>query len=132
MPIVVSHEPARPLSGPEKVAALLLALDREAAQRVLKHFSHDDLLRLAKHAAKLGNVGAPVIEPLIAELIEQVSGSGPDLVGGASKAEQLLTGVIPAEAVAEIMSDVLGSSNQFLWQRLSTNSRRRVRRISFR
>ncbi len=120
MSSLVPEEAPRSLSGPQRVAALLLSLDKEVAQRVLKHFDSHDLRRLAKHASTLGNVGAQTLDPLVDDLIEQLSGAGPDLVGSASKAEQLLTGLIPEEDVAEIMSEVLGSSNQFFWQKLSS------------
>lgn len=119
MASLVPQEAARSLNGPQKVAALLLSLDKEVAHRVLKHFDSQDLRSLAKHASTLGNVGAQTLDPLVDELIEQLSGAGPDLVGSASKTEQLLSGLIPDEHVAEIMSEVLGSANQFFWQKLT-------------
>jgi flagellar motor switch protein FliG len=120
MASLVPQEASKSLNGPQKVAALLLSLDKEIAHRVLKYFDAQDLRSLAKHASTLGAVGAQTLDPLIDDLIEQLSGPGPDVVGSASKAEQLLSGLIPEEDVAEIMSEVLGSANQFFWQKLTS------------
>lgn len=120
MTSLLSNEQAKALNGPEKVAAVLLSLDKDVAQRVLKHFDQNELRRLAKHAAGLGSVPASILEQLIDDMIDNLSRDGSELVGSAGQAEQLLTGIIPPEQLADIMSDVLGSSNQFFWRRLST------------
>jgi flagellar motor switch protein FliG len=111
--------PSRPLAGAEKVAAILLALDREVSQRLLKHFDQVELRRIAKVAAGLGTVPASVMEDLIEDLIGQLSLDGADLMGTLGQAENLLTGVVPEEQVAEIMSELLGKSNEHFWKRLS-------------
>lgn len=111
---------SRPLAGAEKVAAILLALDRDVAQRLLSHFDQIELRRIAKVAANLGTVPAAVMESLIDEMISQLSMEGADLVGTIGQAESLLTGVVPEEQVAEIMCDLLGKSNEHFWQRLSS------------
>jgi flagellar motor switch protein FliG len=110
---------ASPLSGPQRVAALLLSLDKETAQRVLKHFDQAELRKIARCAAELGSVSAPTIEPLFSDFLDELSQSDAELVGSAGQAEQLLIGVVPADQVADIMSDVLGSSNSQLWLRVS-------------
>ncbi len=112
--------PSRPLAGAEKVAAILLSLDRDVAQRLLKHFDQVELRRIAKVAASLGTVPAAVMEQLIEDLIGQLSMDGTDLMGTLGQAEALLMGVVPEEQVAEIMSEVLGKSNEHFWRRLST------------
>ena len=108
------------LQGSDKAAALLLSIDPEIARRLLRHFDQDDLHQLAKRAAALGVVGGEALESLIGDFSDQFFSRTPDLIGAPEKAEQLLTGVIPPENVAEIMSDVIGGSNQFFWQRLSS------------
>lgn len=116
-----SNGQSRSLKGPEKVAALLLSLDKFVAKRILKHFNQNELRQITKFAASLGSVPATTLEPLIDKFSDQFS-SGVSLVGTAGEAEQMLTGIIPPEEVADIMSDVLGNSNHLLWERLSTVS----------
>lgn len=118
MTTLVAQEQSRSLDGAEKVAAVLLALDREASQRILKYFDHDELREIARLAAGLGAVPATALEEIYSALIDEISHGGVDLVGNVAQAENLLTGVISEEQVADIMSDVRGSSNQFFWRRV--------------
>ncbi|MCX7900198.1 MAG: flagellar motor switch protein FliG, partial [Methylocystis sp.] len=60
------------------------------------------------------------LERLYDDLIEQISSEQDEIVGDVGRAEELLTGVIPEEQVADIISDVRGVSNQFVWRRLPT------------
>jgi flagellar motor switch protein FliG len=122
MTSATSSERTRSLNGPESVAALLLSVDKSIAQNILKHFDQSELRQIAILAAGLGSVPASTMEPLIDEFIDQFMNGRANLLGSAGEAEQLLTGVIPAEQIAEIMSDVLGSSNNVVWDRLSNVS----------
>lgn len=115
----MTNDQMRPLNGPERVAALLLSVDKYVAQRVLKHFDQNELRQITKFAAGLGSVSASTIEPLIDDFMTQLTSGGTDLRGTAGEAEQLLTGVIPPDQVAEIMSDVLGSPNSLVWDRVA-------------
>ena len=108
----------RTLSGPEKVAALLLAMGKPLASRLLKHFDPAELKAITRSAAALGAVPITALEGLVEELAQQFS-RGVDLRGTAAEVEHLLGGVLPPDQVAEIMSDVLGSSNSSTWVRLS-------------
>lgn len=116
---LVTNERTRTLNGPEKVAALLLSVDKDVAQRVLKHFDQNELRQITKFAAGLGAVPASTIEPLIEDFMTQLSSGGSELRGTASEAEQLLTGIIPADQVADIMSDVQGRPNDQIWERVA-------------
>lgn len=113
------QERRRPLGGAEKVAAVLLALDRDASSRVLKHFDQKELRKVARLAANLGSVPKAALEEICAVLVEEIRNSEPDLVGGPALAEDLIARVLPDEEVADIMSDVRGSSNKFLWRRVA-------------
>jgi len=117
---LLAIQPSPALLGAEKVAAILLALDRDVAQRLLKHFDQVELRRIARVAAGLGTVPSTVMEDLIEEMIGQLSTDGADLMGTLGQAESLLTGVVSEEQVAEIMCDLLGKSNDYFWRRLST------------
>lgn len=123
---VVTRDRSYSLDGAEKVAALLLALDRDLAQRVLRHFDQIELRRIAKCAAGLGTISANFVDPLIIEFINQLSTDSPDLMGTPGVAENLIEGVVPPDQVADIMSHVLGSSNRFFWERLASIDDKRL------
>lgn len=108
----------RKLQGVERVAALLLAMGQPAAGRVLKHMDAFELRQVTRATASLGAVPATAIEQLVEEFAGHFTG-GPDLLGAANEAEQLLAGALPPEQVADILSDVLGSANHSMWDKLS-------------
>lgn len=108
----------RPLGGPEKIAAVLLSLDRGASSRILKHFDHAELKQIARVAATLDVVPSATLEEICNGLIEEITNGQPDLMGGESVAEDLLASALPDEQVADIMSELKGRSNKFLWRRI--------------
>src|ERR1700730_4663803 len=109
---------ARVLKGADKVAALLLAMGKPVAGRLLKHFDPLELRLIIRSASELGAVQTPVLEALVEEFCSHFS-NGLDLLGNAGEAEQLLNGAFPPEQVADILSDVLGSSNSSMWEKLA-------------
>jgi flagellar motor switch protein FliG len=109
---------ARVLKGADKVAALLLAMGKPVAGRLLKHFDPLELRLITRSASELGSVPTPALEALIEEFSGHFA-KGLDLLGNAGEAEQLLNGAFPPEQVADILSDVLGSSNSGMWEKLA-------------
>ena len=108
----------RSLKGTEKVAALLLAMGKPLASRILKHFDNDELREITRSVTELGSVPMLLLESTIEEFGAQFSrGSG--IVSSANEAQELLSGVLSPEEITDIMSDVTGNSNQTIWQRLS-------------
>jgi flagellar motor switch protein FliG len=108
---------ARRLSGPDKVAALLLAMGKPLASQLLKHFDEADIKLIAKSASTLGRVSRSALDEIISEFSEGLN-LGADLRGSMGDAEELLAGVVSPEAAAEIMQDVRGSATQQVWPRI--------------
>ena len=106
------------LRGPERVAALLLAMGKPLASRILKHFDVDELKQITRSVAELGVVPAPTLELLVEDFAGQFA-NGVDLLGSPSEVEQMLDGVLAPEQIADVMSDVTGNSNEAMWDRLS-------------
>jgi flagellar motor switch protein FliG len=109
------------LKGAEKVAALLLSLEKPVAARLLAKFDPVELRQVTRAAAELGAVPVATLEALIEEFASYFS-NGVDLVGSVGQVQQLLAGVVPPDQISEIMSEVLGSSNHSLWERISSVS----------
>jgi len=106
------------LRGAERTAALLLAMGKENADRIVRHFGEEDLKHLARTAATLGRVPRSAIDSLVDELAEAVS-VGADLMGNDSVAEQLISGFLPEDQAAELMSDLRGDAGKVVWPRLA-------------
>jgi flagellar motor switch protein FliG len=107
------------LQGPDKVAALLLAMGKPLAGRLLKHFDPDELKLITRSVAGLGTIPVHSLEGVIEEFAGQFL-NGIDLRGSAAEVEQLLSGVLTQSQIAELMSDVTDGATQPMWERLST------------
>ena len=111
----------RNLRGPERVAALLLAMGKPVAERLLPHFEAAELKRISRSAAGLGPVPSDQMEALIEDFAGQFS-VGLNLLGSAREIENLMSGVIPPEQIAEFMSDAPAkadhSSEETVWERV--------------
>lgn len=118
---VKSNSGARQLQGVDRVAVLLLAMGKPAAGRLLKHFSSEEIKLITRSAAELGPISPVQLETLVEEFATQFS-NGSSLFGTASEVEKLLSGVLPPEQIAELMTDVLGNSNRSIWDRISNVS----------
>jgi flagellar motor switch protein FliG len=109
------------LRGPDKVAALLLSMGRPLAGKLLQQFDTEEIRIVTRAAADLRPVTTQELEILIEEFAFKFS-SGPNILGTVGELEKLLTNVLPPEQVADIMADVLGSTNRSIWDRISSVS----------
>ena len=111
--------PKRVLTGRDKVAALLLAMGKPFAARVLKHFEEDEIKTVAESAAMLGTVPRRMLDDLITEFTATID-DGTDLHATAAEVEQLLTGLVPPELIAKVLQDLQGGGDKrAVWTRLS-------------
>jgi len=106
------------LKGPEKAAALLLAMGKPLANRLLKHLDGDEIREVTRSITELGSVSMTLLEETIEEFAGQIANGG-GIVSSAAEAQELLSGVLSPEEILDTMSDVTGNSNQTIWERLS-------------
>lgn len=104
--------------GSGKAAALLLAMSKGAASKLLKYLSEDEIRVVARSASSLGHVPQPALNALVHEFARSL-GLDRAVKGGIEDAEALLTGVLPAEQVRQIMSEVRSRASNAVWPRLS-------------
>jgi flagellar motor switch protein FliG len=108
---------ARPLTGPQKAAALLLALPDETAAALFARMHDDEIRDLSSAMAQLGTVSAEVVETLCKDFAEQLGHTGA-LVGSYESTERLLLKIMPAERVAQIMEEIRGPAGRTMWDKL--------------
>lgn len=108
----------RHLSPVDEVATLLLAMGKPAAGRLLKYFDSDEIRRITRSATQLGAVSASQLDHIVESFSIEFSAEG-SLVGTAQEVEKLLTGLLPADQVAEILADVRGDATRSVWERMS-------------
>jgi flagellar motor switch protein FliG len=119
---------AAPLAGVEKAAALLLAMGKPLASRLLAHFDEAELRRLAQAAAGLRALPAPQVEALVDDFADRFS-AGAEVVGDIDRARGLIEGALPGDVVADIMADVAGQPKQSFWTRAAALPDRRLAQL---
>jgi flagellar motor switch protein FliG len=113
-PAADTPDDARKFAGAQKAAAILLAMGKPPATRVLKHFEPRELREVTRAAAKLGTVSMAELEALVEEFTSQFS-AGASLLGDVGQAREMLTDAVPPEQVADIMSDLGGGGDDNIW-----------------
>jgi flagellar motor switch protein FliG len=116
-PIAPEPRPRR-FFGAEKAAALLFAMGKDHAARLLKYLDDEEIRAVARCAADLGTVPKPLLDQMAEEFIARIGFDG-DLRGSASLTEDLLTGILPPEQIKQIMADVRSRMNEAVWPRLA-------------
>jgi len=110
---------ARELSGPEKASAIILAMGKAPAARVLKHLEPPDLRAVARAATKLGVIPQSLLEKLTEEFSKDFS-EGASLLGDAAHVKGILSDVLPPEQATAILNDALGEeAGDDLWQAIA-------------
>jgi flagellar motor switch protein FliG len=102
-----SLDDEREFAGAQKAAAILLAMGKPPASRLLKHLEPRELRDVTRAAAQLGTVSVSALEALVEEFTSEFS-AGAKLLGDIGQAREMLTDAMPAEQVADIMADVFG------------------------
>lgn len=108
-------------SGPQRAAALMLALGTEHGAPIWDQLSNDEVKELSATIAQLGRVPAAVVEHLLVQFTGEVS-SMASLHGSFETTERLLVGILPDARVKEIMEDIRGPSGRTMWDKLSNVS----------
>ncbi|WP_371347774.1 flagellar motor switch protein FliG [Ancylobacter sp. IITR112] len=114
----VTARVARPLQGSDRVAALLMTMGRPVAARLMKHFQPEEIKAITRAIAEMRPVSTAQVELAIEEFATQFV-AGANVVGSPSDVERLLDGVLPPEQISAIMTDILGSTNHSIWDRIS-------------
>jgi flagellar motor switch protein FliG len=113
-----SLEDARRFIGAQKAAAILLAMGKAPATRLLKHLEPNELREVTRAAARLGTVSVPTLESLVEDFTSAFS-AGASLLGDVGHAREMVADSMSPDEVAEMLSDVSASSDDSVWDALS-------------
>lgn len=111
----------RVLTPAEEVAAVLIAMNKGSASRLVKYFDQAELKQITRAVAQLGPIPKTQLESIV-ERLAAFFADGANLIGSAREMEKLLEGVLTPEQIAEIMADVLGAGERSIWDRISNGS----------
>ncbi len=110
-------EEGRPLTGPQKAAALMLALGEAQCAQLFSRMHEDEIKEISGAMAQLGPVRSDMVERLCTDFTENLGGAG-DLVGSYENTERLLTKTLPRERVFQIMEEIRGPAGRTMWDKL--------------
>ena len=106
------------LSGPQRVAALMIVLGKEAAGKILLRLSHDEVLNVAKAAATLGTVDRPALERVIDDFSAKLA-EGPDVIGNLAQAQDLVADRLGPQEAERWIAGPAASSEVDVWKELN-------------
>jgi len=105
------------MTGPQKAAALMLALGEATAAEIFARMHEDEIRDLSQAMAQLGPVPSTVIEGLCHEFVDEMSKGG-SLLGSYENTERLLEKSLPRDRVAMIMEEIRGPAGRTMWDKL--------------
>ncbi len=106
------------LTGPQKAAALLLALGTDWGAPIWQELSDDEVVSVSVAMSELGNVTNDLTHTLLMDFISQMSLAGA-LLGTASSTERLLAEYLPPDRLTSIMEEIRGPAGRNMWEKLS-------------
>jgi flagellar motor switch protein FliG len=105
------------LSGNQKAAIVLFALDQDRAAKLFGMMEMDEIKELSSTMSQLGSVTSELVETLFMEFVEEISGTG-SLQGSYESTERLLRATLGEERVEEIMEELRGPAGRTMWDKL--------------
>lgn len=106
------------LTGPQKAAALLLALGSEWGQPIWQDLGDDEVIAISVAMSELGNVTNETTQALLMDFVSQMSLAGA-LLGTTASTERLLAEYLPPERYNLIMEEIRGPAGRNMWEKLS-------------
>ncbi len=112
-----SIEDAARLSGPEKVAVVMLALGEDHT-RLWEALDEEEIREISQIMSGLGTVSSAAVEGLLMEFVAGMSGTGA-IMGSFDQTQRLLSGFLPAEKVESLMDEIRGPAGRTMWDKLA-------------
>ncbi len=109
------------LTGPQRAAALMLALGRDHGAPMWEQLGRDEVKELSAAMAQLGSVPARAVEYLLRRFAADVS-SMASMHGSFETTERLLRDVLPDAMIKDILEDIRGPAGRTMWDKLSNVS----------
>lgn len=110
-------EDYRKLTGAQKAAILMMAMEEENATKIFNMMSDEEIKEISSTMASLGTVSAETVERLFLDFVENMSSSGV-VVGTFDSTERLLMKALGKDRVDGIMEDIRGPAGRTTWDKL--------------
>lgn len=104
-------------TGAEKAAIILLSLGEEA-KTLWGMLDDDEVKEVSQAMASLGVVPSAVVEALVHEFIQRMTGAGA-IMGSIDQTQRVLSAFLPKEKVDQLMEDIRGPAGRNIWDKLA-------------
>ncbi len=104
-------------SGAEKCAIVLMALG-EDAKKLLSMLDEEEIKEVSQAMSSLGVVPSVVVEALVMEFVQRLSGSGA-ILGSFDQTQRMLAAIMPKEKVDTLMAELQGPAGRNIWDKLA-------------
>ncbi len=109
------------LTGPQKAAALMLAVGEDVASRMFSRMHDDEIRDISFAMASLGNVKAEAVEEVCRDFVVNMGAAG-GLVGSYETTERMLLKTLAKDRVNQIMEEIRGPAGRTMWDKLGNVS----------
>jgi flagellar motor switch protein FliG len=106
------------VTGPEKVAIVMLAVGKVHAAKLLERFEEDEQKEVVRAMMNMGLVSGDMVERLLGTFLSRIQSS--DVFGSVAQAEQILLSAMPPERVRQLMEELRGAAGRSIWEKLQT------------
>src|SRR5689334_13682963 len=106
-------------SGAKKAALLLLAMGKNHAAQVLRHFSAEELRLIPRFGADADRITGAEFESIVEQFGREFA-DGMKFLGTSQEVEDLISGVLTPEQVAQMKSEIVTETREPVWSRLAT------------
>lgn len=104
-------------SGAEKAAIVLMSLGDDA-KRLWAALDEEEIKEVSQAMASLGVVPSAVVEAVVQEFVQKLSGSG-SLMGSIEQTQRMLSAILPKEKLETLMEEIRGPAGRNIWDKLA-------------
>jgi len=104
-------------SGAEKAAIVLMSLGDEA-KKLWSMLDEEEIKEVSQAMASLGVVPAQVVEAVVHEFVQRMSGAG-SVLGSLDQTQRILANILPKEKLDGLMEEIRGPAGRNIWDKLA-------------
>ncbi|HET9231456.1 MAG TPA: flagellar motor switch protein FliG [Vitreimonas sp.] len=104
-------------SGAEKAAIVLMALGEEA-KKLWSMLEEEEIKEVSQVMASLGVVPSAVVEAVVHEFVQRMSGAG-SVMGSLDQTQRMLGNILPKEKLDALMEEIRGPAGRNIWDKLA-------------
>ncbi len=104
-------------TGAEKAAIVLMSLG-EDAKKLWEMLDEEEIKEVSQAMAALGVVPSAVVEAVVVEFVQRMSGAG-SVMGSLDQTQRMLANILPKEKLDGLMDEIRGPAGRNIWDKLA-------------